>query len=807
MLKNYLFVALRNLRKYKSFSLINIFGLAIGVTCCIVIFLFIRNELSYDRFNKNADRIYRIHFHAFFNGKDVNLAVSAAPLEPTLLRDFPEVVSATRIAKLGFPVLRYKDKAFSEERFYWVDSTFFNVFTLHFLEGNPKTALTQPNTVVITQAMAKKYFGSANAMGKILNMDRKNDYVVTGVVDGFPRNSHFQFDFLGSLTTIPDSRNQIWLSNNYYTYVVLRKGTDPSTFEKKMNEDLRKYIGPQIKSATGVSYNQFESAGNRIGFYLQPLTSIHLHSHLDYEIEPNSDVMYVYIFSAIAFLILLVACINFMNLSTARSERRAKEVGIRKTLGSNRRSLVFQFLSESTLISLIAVFISIGLVELLLPLFNDISGKQLRLGVLDNFYSIPLLILFAVVIGIIAGSYPAFYLSSFIPVKVLKIESRKGNRKSILRSILVITQFAVSIMLFISTFIIYNQLKYIQNKNLGFNKENVIIINRTDDIGSQIDSFKQELLSNTSVLNVCNSTGIPGNQSGDNVFKPEGNSSNDAQDIRTLACDMNFAKTYGINMTEGRFFSKEHPSDSSAVVLNEAAVKALRLKDPVGKVIQNMPGLNRTVQKYVIIGVTNDFNYQSLKEKVQPLILLLFHQGGFGKFTAVRITSGNVHETIQFLEDTWKKYAGNEAFDYNFLDQNLQHLYMADIRTSRIAAVFSIIAIFIACLGLLGLAAFITEQRTKEIGIRKVLGASVPEVIALLSMQFVKWVVIANVIAWPLAYFTMNKWLQNFAYKTSIGFWVFAISGVAALVIALLTVSAHAVKAATANPIKSLRYE
>ncbi len=807
MLKNYLFVALRNLRKYKSFSLINIFGLAIGVACCIAIFLFIRNELSYDRFNKRADQIYRIHFHAFFNGKDVNLAVSSAPLEPALLRDFPEVISATRIAKLGFPVLRYKDKAFSEERFLWADSTFFNVFTVHFLEGNPNTALTQPNTVVITKAMAEKYFGSKDAMGKTLNMDRKNDYVITGVVDGFPDNSHFQFDFLGSLTTLPDSRNQTWLSNNYYTYALLSKGTNPSEFEKKMNADLRGYIGNQIKSATGLTFDQFESRGNKVGFYLQPLTSIHLYSHLDYELEPNSDIMYVYVFSAIAVIILLVACINFMNLSTARSERRSKEVGIRKTLGSNRSSLIMQFISESTIISLISVFLAVVMVELLLPLFNDISGKHLKLGVLDNLYSIPLLILFSIVVGIIAGSYPAFYLSSFLPAHVLKTESKRGNRKSVLRSVLVITQFTVSIILFISTFVIYSQLKYIQNKNLGFDKEQVVIINRTDDIGAQIESFKHELLSNPAVVSVSNSTDIPGNQNGDNVFKPEEASVNDAQDIRTISTDFNFTKTYQIKMEQGRFFSKEHPSDSSAVVLNEAAVRAFQLKNPVGKIIINMPGLNSTVQKYEIIGVTDDFNYQSLREKVRPLIIQLFHNGGFGRFVAVRIAPGNDQETIQFLENTWKKYAGNEAFDYNFLNQNLQHLYRADIRTSRIAAVFSILAIFIACLGLLGLAAFITEQRTKEIGIRKVLGASVPEVIILLSRQFIKWVLIANVIAWPLAYFIMNKWLQNFAYKTTLTLWIFIFSGAAALVISLLTVSSNAIKAATANPVKSLRYE
>lgn len=806
MIRNYLRIALRNITKYKSFSIINIVGLAVGIACCIAIVLFVRDELSFDRFNKDADQIYRIHFHAFFNGKDANLAVSAAPLEPTLFRDFPEVISATRIVNFGFPVLRYKDKAFSEERFYWADSTFFDVFTAHFIEGNPKTALTQPNTVVITEAMAKKYFGGEDPMGKILNADKLRDYIITGIVDGFPSNSHFQFDFLGSLASYPVSRDQRWLSNNYYTYAMLREGTDASAFEKKMNEDLRQYIGPQLKGATGLTIDQLESAGNKIGFYLQALTSIHLHSHLDYEMEPNSDVSYVYIFSAIAVSILLIACINFMNLSTARSERRAKEVGIRKTLGSNRGRLVAQFMAESTIVSLIAVFLAVGIVELLLPIFDSISGKHLSLGLFSNVYTIPLLVLAAAFVGLVAGSYPSFYLSSFQPVQILKSDGGKGNRKSLLRSTLVVSQFVVSIALFVSTLVIYNQLKYIQDKNLGFDKEQVVIINKTDDIGAQLGSFKQELLGNPNVISVSNSTAIPGNQSGDNVFQPEGGTSSDAQDIRTLACDVDFARTYQIQLASGRFFSMDHPSDSSAFVLNEAAVRALRLKDPIGKILQDLPGPG-VVRKYEIIGVVKDFNYESLHQRVRPLAMSLFHFVGFGKFVAVRIAPSDVQKTISFLETTWKKYAGNEAFEYNFLDENLQHLYRADIRTSQIAAVFSILAIFIACLGLLGLAAFITEQRTKEIGIRKVLGASVSEVVALLSAQFAKWVLIANVVAWPLAYYIMNDWLRNFAYKTEISIWIFAAAGVLALVIALLTVSSHAIKAAMANPVESLRYE
>ena len=740
------------------------------------------------------------------NNKDINLATSSAPLEPTLINDFPEVVAATRIINFGFPVLRYHDKTFSEEKFYSVDSTFFNVFTLHFIEGNPKTALTQPNTVVITKQMAEKYFGSEDPMGKILKADHRSDYIVTGVVDRFPENSHFQFDFLASLTTSDDSRDEAWFNNNYYTYVVLRKGSNPEEFEEKFNKDIRKYIAPQLKNATGLSLDQFESNGNSVRFILQPLTSIHLHSHLDYEITANSDISYVWIFSAITVLILLIACINFMNLSTARSEKRAKEVGIRKTLGSSRSKLITMFMSESIIMTFIAVMFAILIVEIFLPLFNDISGKQLSIPIFDNIFTIPLFIILALFVGILAGSYPALFLSSFLPIQVLKSEGRKGSRKSLLRSVLVISQFVVSIILFVSTFVIYYQLQYIHNKNLGFNKEQVVIINKADDIGTRISSFKQELIGNPDVISVSNSADIPGNQYGDDVYKPEGGTTQDARSIRTIQCDYDFAKTYQIKISDGRFLSNDYATDSMAVVINESAVKAFGLKDPVGKYLI---GLRNTGEspKFQIVGVMKDFNYESLHRPVRPLLISMFGRGGFGKFLSVRIAPGNYQNTLTFLLNTWKKYAGDEAFEFNFLDQNLKHLYLSDQRVSKIAAIFSVLAVFIACLGLLGLATFVAEQRTKEIGIRKVLGASVPEVIKLLCTEFARWVIIANVIAWPIVYYVMTKWLQDFAYRIEISWWMFVLSGGIALVIALATVSFQAIKAATANPVESLKYE
>ncbi len=805
MFKNYLKVALRNIRKNKGYSIINILGLAVGIACCIAILLFVQNELSFDKFNKHADQIYRVCISGRIGNTEFHSPHTPPLMGPVLLHDMPEVVSYTRARNFGFPVLRYKDKAFSEERFFEADSTFFDVFTVKFLEGNPKTALAKPDQVVITESMAKKYFGNEDPMGKILNADQRKDWIVTGVIKDVPANSHFHYDFLGSLTTSADSRNPFWLNNNYLTYFILKKGIDPVAFQAKLNQEVLKYIGPQIATITGVSLEQLKKKGDSYGFFIQPLLSIHLNSHLDYEIEPNSDISYIYIFSVIAAAILLIACINFVNLSTARSEKRAKEVGIRKTLGSHKPQIISQFLAEAVFTSMLAVVLAIILVEMFLPLFNDISDKQMTLGLFENIYTIPVLLGFAVLVGILAGSYPAFYLSSFRPVQVLKSKFRRGKSKSALRSGLVIFQFAVSIALFIGTFIINNQLKYIQTKNLGFNKEQVIIINKTDDIGSQINSFKKALMSNPNVLEVSNSSAIPGNQKGDSGCRLKDSPSGQLQDIRFMACDAGFANTYKFDLRHGRFFSSAHPSDTTAVVVNEAFERTFGVKNVVGRSVI-FPGDVHTYT-YKIIGVLKDFNYESLHKEILPLAMRLYTDQNFGRFVSVRISPKNYESTISFLGNTWKKYAGNEAFDYNFLDRDLQHMYVNEQRTGKITTIFSVIAIFIACLGLLGLAAFISEQRTKEIGIRKTLGATVPEIILLLSKEFTKWVLIANIIAWPVAYLIMHNWLENFAYRTTISWGIFILSGIIALIIALATISTHAIRAATANPVKSLRYE
>ncbi|MFC2136219.1 ABC transporter permease [Bacteroidota bacterium] len=810
MIKNYFKIALRNLLKYKGFSFINITGLAIGIACCIIILLFVQNEISYDTHFANSDRIYRMVLDGKLGENEFKLAVSASPLAETMLRDFPEIENSARMFKAGFPVIRYEDKVFSEERYYWADSNFFDVFQLQFIYGDPNTALKDPNSVVITESTAKKYFGDENPMGKYLNSDNRNDYLITGVIRDIPENSHFHFDFVGSLARYPGlSENTSFLGNNVYTYVLLKDSDSLERLSGKLQEGLRKYLAPQVLEATGVSWEDHEKAGTRYEYTPQPIEDIHLYSHLDYEIETNSDVTYVYFFTIIAFLILGIACINFMNLSTAKSSGRAKEVGIRKTVGSNIRQLITQFLAESVVMSLIAVIFAVIIVQLLLPMFNELAGKDLVMNYFGSFWVIPSLILLAVLVGIFAGSYPAFFLASFKPVAVLGGNVKRGAKGKALRSGLVILQFSVSIVLFIGMFIISDQLQYIQNRNLGFNKDQLIIIHKTDDIGRFMQSFKNDLSSHSSIISVSNSGTLPGLIFGSNAFTKKEGSSEDLRNIMTMFADYDFADTFELEMIEGRYYSRERVVDTlTSIVINEETARVFGLEKPyVGQQIVRMGNTPETSPVYDIIGVVKDFNFESLHSEIRPLAIGLFNSRGFGRYVSVRVNTMDLRNTLSYIEDSWGKYAGNQTFEYTFFDEDFAKLYASEERTGKLFTSFSILAIFIACLGLFGLAAFTAEQRTKEIGIRKALGANIGTILLLLTKEFTKWVLIANVIAWPIAFYVMNNWLEDFAFRIELSLWTFILSGAVALIIAIVTVSSQAFKAAVANPVNSLRYE
>jgi putative ABC transport system permease protein len=642
-------------------------------------------------------------------------------------------------------------------------------------------------------------------MGKILNADKKKDYLVTGVVEDVPHNSHFHFDFLCSLSSSKRSKSQDWLNNNIYTYVVLQKGVSYKALEAKLKDLVVKYVGPQLEKTTGIKLEKFIARGSSYGYFLQPLIDIHLRSNLHRELEANSDPAYVYIFSLIALAVLVIACINFMNLATARAIRRTKEVGIRKTLGSKRAQLIRQFLAESVIMSFLAVAVSLTIVELLLPWFGNLTGKPLGIDYLSNYFTIPLLMGLVLLVGFLAGIYPSFFLASFKPMEVLKGTLQKTGKHPWLRSGLVIFQFTVSIILLIGTVVVYSQLDFIRHRRLEFNKEQLLVIKKTDDIYQKIKPFKEELLKLPGVIHATNTNILPGKHFSIKVHQVPG--AGGEHNICTMRTDYDFARTFEIDMVSGRFFSRDFSTDTSAAVLNQAAIKTFGLTDPIGKVIVQLGAKPDQSKNFQIIGVMKDFHFESLHQKIKPLVIKLIRNNYAEKFVSVRVKPGGLATTLSQIENTWHKFALDQPFEYVWFDRDFARIYEAEERIGQIFAIFSIIAIFIACLGLLGLAAFTTGQRTKEIGIRKALGASITGVVVMLSKEFIRWVLAANIIAWPVAYFITRSWLQSFAYRVDIEIGMFLFSTVLAMVIAFLTVSYQVIKAAMANPVEALKYE
>lgn len=809
MFKNYVTIAIRNLLKRKGFSLINITGLAIGIAVCLLIVAYVYDEFSYDRFHEKSDRIGRIVLEGYFGNSEFAVVTSPAPMAETLVADYPEVEAATRIRSYGYPVLRYKDNVFSEEKFYSADSTFFDVFTVEFMLGDKNTALTQPNTMIITERMANKYFGKEDPIGKILNSDRRNNYEVVGVVKEFPSTSHFHFDFLLSLASNQESQQTIWLSNNFHTYFVLREGSSFKDFEAKIGTDLVKYIAPQVEQATGSSWDELMERGSRYQYYVQPLTDIHLYNNYQGDLEPQRDAASVYIFAIIAVGILLIACINFMNLSTAKSTTRAKEVGVRKTMGSSIGQLIRQFLSESVIMSFIAIVIASILVKLMLPLFNELAGKQLEINFFTNPFLLLLLILLSLVVGILAGIYPALFLSSFNPVSVLGSKLKSSTKGKVLRSGLVILQFTISIILFIGTFVVSDQLEFIQNKKLGYNKEQLIVIHKADDIGRSIKTFKEQLKNIPGVESVANSTTLPGyTDLYSNAYRSFNAGGDETQVVNDCYVDYGFAETLQLKLAEGRFYSEDRSIDTTnTIVINEAAIKTFGLTEPVGSQIVQLGTTPEQSNVFTVVGVVEDFHAESLHKKIRPMVINLLRGDGFGRYVSVRLKTQDLQTTLDKIEAVWSELAGNQAFEFTFYDEDFARIYDSETRTGRLFTIFSVLAIIVACLGLLGLATYTAEQRTKEIGIRKAMGARVSSILILLSKEFTKWVIIANIIAWPVAYYLMKSWLENFEFRTEIGIGIFIVSGILAIIVAIISVSTQTLKAAIANPVKALKYE
>lgn len=803
MIKNYFKIAWRNLWRNKVFSFINIFVLSIGIASCLLIMLFVQDELSYDRYNEKADRIVRVVFRASMNGQKIKEANVMPPVGQTFQDDFPEVKQFTRVRTDG-PLVTYGDKTFKENNFAYADPNFFQVFTIPLSKGDAKTALAQPNTLVISETSAQKYFGKNNPVGQLLSING-NPLKITGVMKDIPANSHFHFAMLASMAGVPDSREPSWMTSGFYTYLVLPKDYNYKKLEAKLPLEVTKYMGPQIQQAFGMSMADFQKKGNDVGLFLQPLTGIHLHSDLTAEIEPGSDIRYVYIFSAIALFMLIIACINFMNLSTAGASKRSREVGIRKVLGSLKNQLVLQFLIESILLTFLALLISVFLVYLALPLFNELSGKDLNLHFQNTIFLFFGLCGFGLIVGALAGSYPAFFLSSFKPVKVLKGKLTTGKKSIGLRSGLVVFQFCISVILIIGTTVVYQQLKYIQNSKLGFDKDQVLVLHQTGWLGKNQEVFQQKLLQDPRVENVSISGYVPiGPTNGNNnMVYTEDN----PQLVQTLKyhVDERYIPTLDMKMAAGRNFSKDFSTDSTATIINETAARTFGWgENALGKTLTGFKNNEGEKITYRIIGIVKDFHLKSLHERIAPLMMVLGDNSGS---IIIKTKTKDAAGLLASIKKDWDQYSNAALFSYSFMNDDFEAAYRAEGKLSLILGIFAGLTIFIACLGLFGLVRFTAEQRTKEIGIRKTLGATVPNVVGLLSKDFLKLVLIANIISWPLAWWAMNKWLQDFAYRINISWWIFLFAGLAALLIALITVSFQAIKAAMANPVESLRSE
>jgi putative ABC transport system permease protein len=802
MIKNYLKTALRIMMRQKAYTSINVIGLSVGIAATLIIIIYVADELSFDKMHKDADRIYRVITSGRLQGNDFTGATSGAPIAEAMQKEIPEVEETVRFGLWRTMPMAYGEKAFTEKRMLIADSNFFKFFSFEVVKGNVDEFLKGTNKLVITESVAKRYFGKEDPIGKIMlrGSDKVADEVV-GVVKDAPVNSHIAFDMVLSGQSWDYMKNTQWTSNNLYTYFKIHPGADINVVKKKMDELVEKNAGAELERYLGLTFKQFKEAGNDYGFLFTPLLDIHLRSSISEEITPNGNIQYLYIFGIIAAFITLIACINFMNLSTARSANRAKEVGVRKTIGAFRERLIFQFLSESLLYSILSTIVALAIIAVALDSFNLISGKELDFSLFSNPLIIGGLIVFTITIGLIAGSYPAFYLTAFKPTEVLKGKIRSGFRNSALRNVLVVCQFIISIALIFGSLVVYRQLGYMQEKNLGFEKENVVSLLHTLALGKNSQAFKNEIAANPAFKGASFCNQLPPNLSWNSAFR-KGGSEQDFL-LYMYQVDHEHLETMAYQMAEGRFFSKDFKSDTAAIILNESAYKAMGFPN-----LDQAEVLSYQYEKprlFKVIGVLKDFNFQSLRDNIKPMAIQLGPEPNYEM--AVRLAPGNTQEQIQLLESIFKKYAAGSPFEYSFVDQNFDALFRAEQRMSLIILIFTVLAIGIACLGLFGLAAYTAEQRSKELSIRKVMGASVSQLTVLMSKDFTILVLIAFVVSTPLAWYFAERWLQGFANRVSIDFGIVIISGITSLLIALLTISYQSIRAAKENPVTAMRSE
>jgi putative ABC transport system permease protein len=766
MFINYVLIALRNLFNQRAYTLINIAGMAIGIACSLFIILFVNHELSYDRFHSKADQIYRVWVSGKFSGSEFNHAVTAQPMAQALLSDYPEIENVVRLRKYGDWLVTYGDNKFYEENIVFADSTFFEIFDFPLVKGDPGSVLKETRTMVMTRSMASRYFGDEDPVGKLIRFETDTSlFRVTGLMEDVPENSHLHFDAVGSLHTYARPEQEFWVSHNFYTYILTDSLTSKEGLEGKLTYIVEKYIGPTIEDLLGVGLEEMKAKGEFYGYFLQPLKDIHLNSDLDYEFEPNGNKVLVYIFTIVAVLILIVACINFTNMATAQSASRAKEVGIRKLVGAQKPMLVSQFLFESFLLTSLAFLVAAILVKLLIPYFNNLIQLQVNTAFLTTWKVIPLIVLFIIITGLLAGSYPAFYLAAFRPISILKGVLFQGTKGSQIRSILVVLQLAVSILILVGTYITFGQLRFLINKDPGFDTENILVIRRPDVLRDRIESFKQELLRNPGVVSIANSNSIPGRHFSNMAIFVEERGTNNIYQTWQSWVSHDYEKVFSLNLVDGRFFSRDNPTDSSGIVINQAAVKSLDLEEPVlGKRLLVPTGSYPSVP---IIGILQDFHFQSMHTSIAPMSLLL-------------------------------------------MDEDYERLYDTEKKTGSIFVSFAIISLSIACLGLIGLISFTAVQRTKEIGIRKAMGSANQLIVGLFFKEIGILVAFATLLAVPV-YFAADSWLQNFAYHIPFNGFIFAIilisAGIITLVLSWISVAGIVINASRSNPADSLRYE
>jgi len=810
MIKNYIKTALRNISRQKGYVFINIVGLAIGIASSMLIAIYIFSELSYDQHHENKDRIYRVFLDGKINNQEILGAHTPAPLAFTVRDKFPEVEQAVRLNPWSETVIRHKDRTFVEDAFVAADSTFFEVFTAPMLKGNPQTALTKPHTVVLTESTARKIFGNHSAMGKSIKVgSHDTPHEVTGIMKDIPERSHLRINMVGSFVTSDRSRNQNWLSNNMNTYLLLAPNTSAEAVEGKIPDLLREYAGPLIKEFLGLSFDEFLEKGNRYAYHLQPLTDIHLNPQIEGGMKTPHDKKYIYIFSIVALMLIVIAAINYMNLSTARASNRAKEVGLRKVAGSTRRMLVNQFLVESVVMSFMALILAVVMVQLLLPYFNNLINTQLIVNYLEEWYYIPVLVVLALMIGLLAGSYPSFYLSSFQPTSVLSGEMKSGAKNKRIRSILVVSQFVISAALILGTIIISRQTNYMLNKDLGFNKEQLVVIRRVGTLGDQIPTFKDEVNKLAGVINSTHSTMVPGHANNNNAYQIESQPKDETYVFDTNWADKDFLDVYGIKLAQGRYFREDIKPDARVCLINEKSLKDYPIEDPFNERILRPGGSEEELEMepYKIIGVVSDFHIRSLHQPINPYLVMPMEDSTFWGYYTVKVSAENMSATLNRIEAKWKEFSDNDPMLYFFMDNEYANLYKEEQRSSRLATSFAILTIFIASLGLFGLTSFTAEQRTKEIGIRKAMGSSISGIVKMIAKETLYLILIALVVSWPIAWYFLVNWLNNYPYRISFQPLDFIFTLLVLVVVAFVTISYQTIRAARKNPAHSLRYE